>query len=71
MTEDEPESEQYLEQKKMFDSSARMLDWRHNAKIDNQMGRREFCESDRESDLDEELEIVRKKHVAKVKSKRL
>ena len=55
----------------MFDSSARMLDWRHNAKIDNQMGRREFCESDRESDLDEELEIVRKKHVAKVKSKRL
>ncbi len=40
-------------------------------KIDRAPGRREFCDSDRESDLSDELEIVTKRHNRKLKFHKL
>ena len=51
----------------MFESTARQYKWQHNVKNDNAMGRKEFAESDRESDMSDELDIVRKRHMKRLK----
>lgn len=55
----------------MFSSTARQYRAQHNRNIDNAPGRKEFAESDRESDLSDELEIVRKRHHKRLKQRKL
>ena len=71
LSQEESSDAEYEQQKGVFESSVRQLSWRHNMKIDRAPGRREFCDSDRESDLSDELQIVTKRHNRKLKFHKL